>query len=367
MKSFKRGLFVLAGTVLMLSAVHLQAQDKGKQPDEGTPLAPVCEGGIPWRALTWADFKGDVPEEQKKGNKKGADLEKKLAELVTKLNNAITAKEKADEKLGNEKNKFLGKWPGGDPSGLIDDKKAQIKANLEYGKEKKEDVTKVNKSIEEAIKKIEKDPDYKEYKEAEDAVKEAEKAVKEDEEAVKEAEKALSEFNEGEGKNIHAAATNYQIVPYFKTVKDEKDKDYCKATVTVKVFFCPKGSWSIINKQSPALLKHEQGHLDIAQIYGRKLLKELETITAKYNENVSALVKQLRAANGPAQCNPIIEKINKAKEDFAKEREDAYKKKWKENDKEEDLYDTQTKHSKDPNEQEKWNEKINEGLKPSQQ
>ena len=93
-------------------------------------------------------------------------------------------------------------------------------------------------------------------------------------------------------------------------------------------------SWVKDDKKSDELLKHEQGHFEITEIYARKLREALRKI----------------------ECD------KKSKEQIQKEVDDAADKIDKEWDKEAEKYDEETDHGKDKKKQEKWDEKINKEL-----
>lgn len=48
-----------------------------------------------------------------------------------------------------------------------------------------------------------------------------------------------------------------------------------KLDVDARAFFSQTGSWVIPGKKNPELLKHEQGHYDMAQLYALKLKKAI--------------------------------------------------------------------------------------------
>ncbi|MCD6367228.1 MAG: hypothetical protein J7L46_06800 [Bacteroidales bacterium] len=98
-------------------------------------------------------------------------------------------------------------------------------------------------------------------------------------------------------------------------------------TFVVQSFANPKDSYYIKKDKSPELLKHEQGHFDICEIFARKFRKQLQTTT--FNQN--------SAGSG-------TEKI--------------YKQILKDLQKFQILYDKETKHSTDTAMQAKWNIKI---------
>lgn len=55
---------------------------------------------------------------------------------------------------------------------------------------------------------------------------------------------------------------------------------------SVHTYFYPKKSWVDSLRKTPALLKHEQLHFDISELYARKLLKALKEYVAMRNIRV---------------------------------------------------------------------------------
>jgi predicted secreted Zn-dependent protease len=51
--------------------------------------------------------------------------------------------------------------------------------------------------------------------------------------------------------------------------------------IDVAAFFSPSGSWVKLDAKSPELLRHEQGHFDMAELYALKLRKAI--LDAKTN------------------------------------------------------------------------------------
>lgn len=101
---------------------------------------------------------------------------------------------------------------------------------------------------------------------------------------------------------------------------------------SVETFFSITNSW--VNKKlaSDFILKHEQGHFDINEIFARKLRKALSE--AKYTRtNVTAKFRDIQSK--------YFALLNK----------------------EQELYDKETEHSIKTEKQLKWNEKIESQLK----
>jgi hypothetical protein len=97
--------------------------------------------------------------------------------------------------------------------------------------------------------------------------------------------------------------------------------------------FSKPRSW--VRSKSDYVLKHEQGHFDIAEIYARKLNKKL----LEYQYNRATYQKDLQA---------IYTDLTNEKGSF------------------QDLYDLETDHSRKPEEQLRWNKKIAELLEQLQ-
>jgi hypothetical protein len=62
-------------------------------------------------------------------------------------------------------------------------------------------------------------------------------------------------------------------------------------TFTTKSYALPDKCWSKVDKQTPALLKHEQLHFDITEFFARQLLIALNAHT--YSSNYKAEIKQV--------------------------------------------------------------------------
>jgi len=76
-----------------------------------------------------------------------------------------------------------------------------------------------------------------------------------------------------EGTGLDAESSVY-IKP--SSVKCENGK----VISNVQVLFEPDESWVDPNKKSDALLAHEQGHFDLAEVYARKLRKKLSELAS---------------------------------------------------------------------------------------
>ncbi|MBL4755033.1 MAG: DUF922 domain-containing protein [Flavobacteriales bacterium] len=96
----------------------------------------------------------------------------------------------------------------------------------------------------------------------------------------------------------------------------------------LNVKFVKQKSWSKPKEQTDNLLKHEQGHFDIYELYGRIIMKRLKDAKVFNEKNFSDKVAKI---------------FRKGFEDLQKFQE---------------KYDRETNHSKDKKKQEEWNEKI---------
>lgn len=106
-----------------------------------------------------------------------------------------------------------------------------------------------------------------------------------------------------------------------------------KLDIDVHAFFNPTMSWSKKEKRSDYLLRHEQLHFDISELYARKLKKELEQFEFESSKNPSKEIEH------------IFERLNKERKEMQKK------------------YDQETDHSKNSASQLKWDKKISEALK----
>ena len=103
-----------------------------------------------------------------------------------------------------------------------------------------------------------------------------------------------------------------------------------EATVTVEANFDKSTSW--VKERTTELLKHEQGHFDIVEIWARKFKQKRKGKTY----NVKTFQKELNELYGAMNRDSKTMQIE---------------------------YDRETEHSVNTREQEKWNKKIAADLK----
>ncbi|OFY83920.1 MAG: hypothetical protein A3F72_07945 [Bacteroidetes bacterium RIFCSPLOWO2_12_FULL_35_15] len=111
-------------------------------------------------------------------------------------------------------------------------------------------------------------------------------------------------------------------------VRDDSDS----IEFIIESYFVSNESWVKSSEKNDYLLKHEQGHFDLNEIYARQIRKELTktkftlgTLNLVFKDIVKKYFNQLNAVQ--------------------------------------ELYDSETKHSKDKKKQEEWNIKISTQLK----
>jgi len=104
-------------------------------------------------------------------------------------------------------------------------------------------------------------------------------------------------------------------------------------TFKLYVKFDKQKSWSKPEEQNDNLLKHEQGHFDIYEIYGRIIMKRLKEAKVFSSDKFSERVQKI---------------FNKAFDELQKFQQ---------------KYDSETKHSKDKEKQAEWNKKLENMLK----
>lgn len=109
-------------------------------------------------------------------------------------------------------------------------------------------------------------------------------------------------------------------------VEPQKDKE---GKVSISCYFDKKTSWRIKKQETDNLLRHEQYHFNLAEVFTRKIRKEL-----------------------------IEQKTDYASKDFDK----IFKKIWKECEKAQKKYDKETNHSKVTEEQSRWEKDIDNQL-----
>ena len=104
-------------------------------------------------------------------------------------------------------------------------------------------------------------------------------------------------------------------------------------TFIISVGFDEKSSWVKMENATDDLLKHEQGHFDINEIYARLCIKELQHVKVK---NMDKFGKEVEK---------VFDKVNRQMMKF------------------QDEYDKETNHSKVKDKQIEWNAKIENLLK----
>lgn len=75
-------------------------------------------------------------------------------------------------------------------------------------------------------------------------------------------------------------------------------RDQVMVDFEVQCFFDPNDSWVMIDKYSPALLAHEQLHFDIAEVFARKLRRELAHLSygpTDYQEKMDMVFQRVLA------------------------------------------------------------------------
>ena len=105
-----------------------------------------------------------------------------------------------------------------------------------------------------------------------------------------------------------------------------KNRDVINYKIECK--FQKSKSWGRVKTEY--ILKHEQGHFDIAEIFARKLNKEIKEYLSKSNNHEG--------------MNPIYSKLMQEKRDM------------------QSLYDSESNHSINKAKQAEWNEKIEDLL-----
>ncbi|MGZ3900283.1 MAG: DUF922 domain-containing protein, partial [Bacteroidia bacterium] len=126
------------------------------------------------------------------------------------------------------------------------------------------------------------------------------------------------------GKRIHkgvVASTTYNI-----TKEINESNGHLKASVKA-CFYC-YNSWILKDTVGYDVVLHEQKHFDIAELYARKLRKQIQEIHFKSLEDAEH------------KSDSLFDKINEEMDVF------------------QDNYDNETDHSRNGIEQRKWNERV---------
>ena len=112
----------------------------------------------------------------------------------------------------------------------------------------------------------------------------------------------------------------------FKLVS--KGRGVTVADVDIDITLVRSDCWSVEKAQSDNLLKHEQGHYDILALSAREFYKTVRTLTAKSSHELQRQVTSL--GNRMARRVKTIDEV----------------------------YDTESKHSRDTANQQSWLKKI---------
>jgi hypothetical protein len=104
------------------------------------------------------------------------------------------------------------------------------------------------------------------------------------------------------------------------------------ATVIIRSIFFPQLSWKRKGRNDEDILKHEQGHFDIAEIFARKLRVKARRLSCG---NATELDSKLKT---------ITEKCEEEMDKF------------------QDTYDRETDHSRNGDAQRKWNDSLKKEL-----
>lgn len=123
---------------------------------------------------------------------------------------------------------------------------------------------------------------------------------------------------------VEAAQTASSIEFNYET----NGKDLLKWTVECK--FYPEMSWSKKDKQNAQVLKHEQGHFDITELYARLLRKKF--------------VEEIKTVKDIPKFKSILNGVMTQ---------------WNE---QQNSYDVETQHSMNTARQQEWNQSVSEGL-----
>ena len=129
---------------------------------------------------------------------------------------------------------------------------------------------------------------------------------------------------------VDASSEFYAWTQYYFNYNYKWDGEG-KVTVNVKTSFVKNQSWRNTSKSlSPVLLKHEQGHFDLAEVYGRKMRKAYTAycFSHKHTANTKTEIDDI--------FNKLLDETHVAQAQ----------------------YDQQTGHSRAIGQQEEWNTKI---------
>lgn len=139
-------------------------------------------------------------------------------------------------------------------------------------------------------------------------------------------------WDDFKGPNVNAQKKQAAIVGYKLLLETKVNRKQDSVHVTVKALMLKNKSWKLKSTNSNYCLKHEQLHFDIAELYARKLRKQISEIIPDkkdFNDKLNKLLKSIE----------------------------------KELDATESEYDRETNHSLITEKQEEWDEKIAGELK----
>jgi predicted secreted Zn-dependent protease len=125
--------------------------------------------------------------------------------------------------------------------------------------------------------------------------------------------------------SANAALSQVSILPHAEATGETIEYE-------VKAMFNPTQSWIKVDKKTSYLLKHEQGHFDIGELFARKMRKEL-------------VLHTFTQATFATDYKEITGKINTAFQKFTND------------------YDAETQHSLIKEKQEEWNARIAKEMK----
>jgi len=138
---------------------------------------------------------------------------------------------------------------------------------------------------------------------------------------------SVAQYKEEVDKPVERGPHDFTAKARLKNVK-------CRAS------FSPKDSWSKAGQQTAALLNHEQGHFNLAEVSARELCRDLKAIEV--------------TGQGPdpvAAHNDALAKLRAKKKEV---RAAA----WAANDQRQKQYDDETKNGTIPTKQAEWDQKI---------
>ena len=136
-----------------------------------------------------------------------------------------------------------------------------------------------------------------------------------------------------EGHSEHAQIQTQWTAPPGKQLKPKRVKGgYRLTNVNLVLTLVKQGTWVVKGKESDELLKHEQGHWDIAGLIARRYHRKLVALRAPTVQKLTELVRKTEK-----QFQARANKIN-------------------------DKYENETNHSMNTKQQNKWNKLIKNSM-----